>query len=211
MTIYLDEEWLGIEDDIVYPNVQSCVALAVASANGNLGGMHMTIATKAAVMERAGTIIRASLGGPIASVVCIGNLQTFKGGNRDQGMIYKHGLAKTLHKVLDWTGTIYGYDTTPLYTAGRGGNYDGVAVQFWRPNGGGQVQYAVGPKTAWARNGTAVVNTPIYVSLDRTMPSVSNEDFTRIRIVNKAGTACPAYAIQQNQMVGVTLGQCRTF
>ena len=39
MTIGLDEQCFGADRDIVYPNVQTCVALAATSAGGGLVGI----------------------------------------------------------------------------------------------------------------------------------------------------------------------------
>jgi hypothetical protein len=212
MTIYLDEEWLGVADDIVYVNLQSCVALAVESANANLGGMHMTVGTKSMIMQRAGTILLGNLGGPVTQVYCVGNLASFKTA-ADGAMHYKQGLGKTLREVLNWTGVIYGYDTSNIYNQGGGGAYNGLVARLWRPQGTANVSIAVGPPSAWTMAGRAVVNDPIYTA--RTTLGQQSQDrvhtWDQATIRNMKDKPCNTYTVQQNNLQVLTGRDFKSF
>lgn len=214
MTIYLDEDWLGVADDIVYPNLQSCVALAVESSNANLGGMHMTINTKSITMHRAGTILIGTLAGPIRRVLCVGNLSSFKGGTqRDVGMLYKQGLAKTLHKSLDWTGPIYGYDTSSMYANAGGGANNGLVAHFWRALGAANASIAVGPPSAWANAGRGLINDPVFTAKGQLdlHPKDRQDTFDQVSIRPMSGKQGNIYTVQNANLQVLNDGDFRTF
>ena len=161
MTLALDEEHCGVDTDIVYPNVQSCVALAVGTAGGSLAGMHLTILTTAEQVRRAGQALAPSRVGKPDSIVCIGNMPAFKSGSG--GMTFPGILRQALKDAFGATCNVDYFDTSVLYGATGGGlAFGGVVVRAWRDGQSNRLRYAAGAHTCATRGANAVMATPWF-------------------------------------------------
>lgn len=145
MALALDEDHCGVAADIVYPNVQSCIALAIGTAGGTLAGMHLTVGTSAAQIQRAAQAMATHMVGTPDSIVCIGHTSGFK--TAVGGLIFPGVLRQTLLQYFGNACTVNYFDTSPLYEATKAGAFGGVVVRAWRDGLSHKLRYAVGAHT----------------------------------------------------------------
>jgi hypothetical protein len=147
MTIYLDEDHFGIDrDEIVFPNVQSCMALIVEEdglEGPRLFGYHMTVPTSASYIRDAAGHLRKQ-GQRTLRIVCIGNVPAFSqnaAGTRDANMIFPATLKQTLSESFDYSGALLSFDVSGLIAPKI--KLGGATVRAQR-QAGGSVGYSAG-------------------------------------------------------------------
>jgi hypothetical protein len=170
MSVALDEDQCAVDDDLVYPNIMRCIALAVGSSGGSLCGMHLAVATSAAQLLKAGELMAPLLAGPVSSVVCIGDTGGFVHAT-DAAMRFPSPLRDTLKRAFQFTGNVQYHNTGPLYAATRGPNpnssADGVVVTAYRDARTHALRYRVGPYTAAVKTGIGTVTSPYWKVVSR--------------------------------------------
>jgi hypothetical protein len=154
MTIYLDEDHFGVDrDDIVFPNVQSCMALIVEEdgvAGPRLFGYHMTVSTSANYIRGAAGHLRKQ-GQKTLRIVCIGNVPAFSQnpeGMRDGNMIFPAGLKGTLSESFDYRGSLLSFNASRLISPKV--KLGGATVRAQR-QADGPVSYSIGDYTTIAQ------------------------------------------------------------
>lgn len=163
MTMALPEEVCAVDTDLIYPNIQTCIALVVGSTGGTLAGMHMTNITSAAQVQRAAAALMPFMLGPISSIVCIGNAGAWgPGPGRDAAMMLPGTLRQTLRQAFNYQGNVQYFDTATLFAQAGPGLHNGVVVHAWRDAATNQIRYAYGPHTALQANGHGLAAVPVY-------------------------------------------------
>jgi hypothetical protein len=154
MTIYLDEDHFGIDrDDIVFPNVMSCMALIVEEdglAGARLFGYHMTVPTSANYIRDAAKHLRDP-GQRTVRIVCIGNVPAFSHnpeGKRDANMVFPATLKRTLSESFDYRGSLLSLDASGLISPKV--KLGGATVRARRQTDG-LVGYSIGDYTTIAQ------------------------------------------------------------
>ncbi|MBN8889560.1 MAG: hypothetical protein BGP12_16725 [Rhodospirillales bacterium 70-18] len=163
MTMALAEEVCSVDTDLIYPNIQTCMALVLGSTGGTLAGMHMTMYSSAAQIQRAATALMPFMLGPIDSIVCIGNVGAWApGAGRDAAMVMPGQLRQTLRTAFNYHGNVLYFDTAALFGQAGPGLNNGVVVHAWRDAGNNQIRYAYGPHGALQANGHGLAAVPVF-------------------------------------------------
>lgn len=120
--LYLDEEWIGGGSAIVFPNLCSCVGLAIEIQNPTMYtfvGVHLTIGTKAngwTLMQQQLTTLMG--GNRAAAVYLIGNLGEFK--QHQTAAIKLSKIAGTFKTWLGKDVPVWAFDTMKAACGGDG-------------------------------------------------------------------------------------------
>jgi len=189
MPEYLHEDYVTVANDLVFPSVQSCCALVVTTTQNNrLGGLHFTVGTTKAEMDRALLHIRTELGGAADGVYLIGNVDGRRGVT-EEGMAYPGPLRDTIRSGLTYGFGIKFHDI--------GINNPGVAVNARRDGPTNVLRLSVAAHGGWAL-GPMVVPAPGMYRVKQTIAAAMDGNAgTKLRM-----TAPPPTGVDSCAMAG---------
>lgn len=142
MPEFLNEDYVTIANELIFPSVQTCCALiATAAGVNNIAGYHLTLGTGKREFDRAVLYIRTEIGGAIEAVYLVGNVLGRPGHSSPE----LDSLADFRSAIL--TGLGYSFD---VKYQDIGLNNPGVAVHASRNAMTNQLRVAMSSHGNWA-------------------------------------------------------------
>lgn len=154
MTVYLIEDHYGADnDELVFPNVQSCLSLTAIDSAGRMAGAHLTVATRKAEVD----LILAGMKGLIAvpvSMYAIGGTSSFQ-AHPDATLKFPGAFKACVRAGLGFAGGFRCYDTTPFIPKGVNGAC-GVMVSVVKDKSSGKITCTYAVHGAYKQGNIAV-------------------------------------------------------
>lgn len=140
MPEFLNEDYVTIAAELIFPNVQTCCAVIVSAVGvNNLGGSHITLGTTKNELDRVALHLRTEIGGAIDCVYLVGNVLG-RPGNSEAGVDTLMQLRTVLQTGLGYAFGVKYHNTGPN---------PGTAVRAWRDPMNNMVRLAMSPPGSW--------------------------------------------------------------
>ncbi len=116
----LDESYVSVNDGLVFPNVQSCMALVLrGSPQGMVAGYHCTIATTREELQAIAGPVTAQLGRNFSELYLLGSVSLRKTGQSVAAESrFRRPLKRLLREVFGYDGVIRYFDTSSVNKIG---------------------------------------------------------------------------------------------
>jgi hypothetical protein len=174
MPDFVNEDYVTIADEVVFPQVQTCCALVVSSTlNGQLGGYHFTLRTEKVEMDRALLYFKTEIGGNVDAIYLVGNVLQRQAIIRE-GMGYSAPLKATLSAGL---GVGFGIKYFDI-----GANNLGVAVRAWRDPIRNLVKLSIAGNGNWAMAANVVPSARMFTVKEVQKVATDYTPFARVRM-----------------------------
>lgn len=123
----LDESYVSVNDGLVFPNVQSCMALVLrGSPQGMVAGYHCTIATTREELRVIAGVVTDRLGANFSELYLLGSISLRKTGQSVAAESrFRRPLKRLLREVFGYDGVIRYFDTSSV-------NRIGWVFSVWR-------------------------------------------------------------------------------
>jgi hypothetical protein len=174
MPEFLNEDYITIAPELIFPAVQSCCAVvATASGINNLAGYHMTLFTNKWEFDRAVLHLKTEIGGAVDCVYLVGNVVGRPGNNRPG-----------LDSLMDLKSAIqvgFGYAFDVKYHD-IGANNPGVAVHAWRDAATAHVRLSCSQHGNWALAPNVVPAAGMYFVKESFATHISGSLGSKLRL-----------------------------
>ena len=116
----LDESYVSVNDGLVFPNVQSCMALILrGSPQGQVAGYHTTIATSREELQAIAGVIKAQLGQGFSELYLLGSVSMrATSPSVAPESRFRRPLIVLLRTVFNYPGQIRYFDTSSVNKTG---------------------------------------------------------------------------------------------
>ena len=197
MPEFLNEDYVTIANELVFPSVQTCCALVVTAAGtNNIGGYHLTNFTGLREFKRAALHLRTEIGGAIDGVYLVGNVLG-RPGNQMPGMDSLAELRNAVQQEL-------GYAFAARYQD-IGLNNPGVAVRAWRDGVTNLLRLSVSPNGSWVAAANVVPAMGMLFIKQTIAAAMDGNAGDKLRVTRPAG-GVPACTINaENNIVRFTM------
>jgi hypothetical protein len=184
MPVYLAEECCGTGDDLVFPNITSCVAVVALDDTGMIGGAHLTVGSGKATIGAIGRFVQASLPGQaIAELRVVGMLTEWR-NNADT--MFPAGMKRTLASSFGYSGIIRYLDLVKYKKNFKLAGEKGIVVHAYTKDkaGGKRLKLEYGGPNDYDRGTRVTAPQNVFSARTRTdmAPANATSNFDRTKV-----------------------------
>jgi hypothetical protein len=177
---FLNEDYVTVAPELIFPNVQTCCAVVVSATGVNdLGGYHMTMYTKKREFDRAVLHLKTEIGGAVDGVYVVGNVLG-RPGNQCPGLDSLMELKSAMQTGLGYAFDVRYHDI--------GANNQGTAVRAWRDGATNQVRLAISPNGSWVAAPHVVPMMGMIYVRETMAAAMDGNTGTKLRVTRPLGT-----------------------
>jgi hypothetical protein len=176
---FLNEDYVTIAAELIFPNVQTCCAVIVSAVGvNNLGGSHITLFTSKNELDRVTLYLRTEIGGAIDCVYLVGNVLG-RPGHSQAGVDTLMELKTVLQTGLGYAFAVKYHNTGPNL---------GTAVRAWRDPVNNTVRLAVSPPGNWVAAANVAPAMGMLLIRESIAASMDGNAGTKLKVTRPAGT-----------------------